>query len=285
METEINRNGKDRLFKFIFGRNEHREWTLSLYNAVNGSSYTNVDDITITTVEDALYLSMKNDVSFIIADTMNFYEHQSTYNPNMPIRMLMYSGMAYSKYINEHGIYLYSSALKTLPAPRLVTFYNGSREMEECVTLKLSDAFPKDSEPDIEVTVRMLNINHGRNSRLMEQCRPLSDYSFFTESVRRLKSEGVPTEEAVHLAIRKLDGDSPIRKYLLANEAEVSMLVITEFDEKKDREMCREEGLAEGTDRMARLGKLLLEAGRVEELHGSYTNPVLREKLLKEFAL
>ena len=129
-EIKVNDEHKDRLFKRLFGSYENRQWTLELYNAVNGTSYTNADDITITTVEDALYLSMRNDVSFLIADTMSFYEHQSSFNPNMPVRMLMYAGMVYSRYMDEHEIYIYGSSLKRLPVPKLVCFYNGTREME-----------------------------------------------------------------------------------------------------------------------------------------------------------
>ena len=86
--SEINRENKDRLFCFIFGP-ENKAWTLSLYNAINGSSYQNPDDITITTVKSALYMNMKNDLSFLIGETMNFYEQQASYNPNMPLRFLV----------------------------------------------------------------------------------------------------------------------------------------------------------------------------------------------------
>ena len=84
----INNQYKDRLFKFIFGREEHKDWTLSLYNAINGSNYKEEKEIQITTIDSVVYLSMKNDVSFLLdtAGTMNFYEQQSTYNPNMPVR-------------------------------------------------------------------------------------------------------------------------------------------------------------------------------------------------------
>ena len=91
MHTGINRQYKDRLFKFLFGNPEHRDWTLSLYNAVNGTAYENPDDITFTTIENAVYMGMRNDVSLLLADTMDFYEQQSTYNPNMPMRFLVYA--------------------------------------------------------------------------------------------------------------------------------------------------------------------------------------------------
>ena len=83
---------KDRLFNFIFGSEENKAWTLSLYNAVNGSSYTDPTAIEINTIKEVMYLGMHNDVSFLIADNMNLYEQQSTYNPNMPLRFLQYAG-------------------------------------------------------------------------------------------------------------------------------------------------------------------------------------------------
>ncbi len=85
------------MFRFIFGNPENKAWTLSLYNAVNGTSYTNPDDITITTIENVIYMSMKNDISFLIDSTMSFWEQQATLNPNIPIRFLPYAGMIYSK--------------------------------------------------------------------------------------------------------------------------------------------------------------------------------------------
>ena len=89
-----NREFKSRLFGFIFGNGEHKEWTLALYNAIHGSSYTDPDDITINTIEDAVYMGMKNDLSILVSETVNLYrtmglyEQQSSYNPNMPIREL-----------------------------------------------------------------------------------------------------------------------------------------------------------------------------------------------------
>mgnify|MGYP006936021288 CR=1 FL=1 len=89
---------KDRLFKFFFGNPENKEWTLSLYNAVNESNYENADDIRYNTIDDAIYMNMKNDVSFIIEDTMSLYEQQSTYCPNMPLRFLMYLAKLYERF-------------------------------------------------------------------------------------------------------------------------------------------------------------------------------------------
>lgn len=98
MQT-VNREHKDRLFRFLFGNKEKKEWTLSLYNAVNGTNYTEPEDILFTTIDDAVYMGMKNDLSFILFHVMNIYEQQSTYNPTMPVRQLMYVEKLYDKYI------------------------------------------------------------------------------------------------------------------------------------------------------------------------------------------
>ena len=142
--SETNQKSKDRLFRFIFARAENREWTLSLYNAVNGSKYTDPEAIQVTTIEDAVYMSMKNDLSFLIADTMNFYEHQSTVNPNMPVRMLIYAGMVYSKYVEDKSnrINLYGSRQQMLPVPKLVCFYNGVREQPDRDGIAVKFSFP-----------------------------------------------------------------------------------------------------------------------------------------------
>ena len=67
----VNREFKYRLFCYIFGQEAHKDWTLELYNAVNGSSYTDPSEIQITTIREIMYLGMNNDVSFLIAEEMN----------------------------------------------------------------------------------------------------------------------------------------------------------------------------------------------------------------------
>jgi len=159
-EKSTNREYKDRLFKFIFGNPENKEWTLSLYNAINSTSYEIADDIQLTTIQDAVYMKMKNDVSFLVNDIMNFYEQQSTFNPNMPMRFLIYAGMVYSKYIETSDNYFeYSSNQQKAPTPQCVCFYNGIANKDDKIILKLSDAFEPGLKSDIEVTVTMININ------------------------------------------------------------------------------------------------------------------------------
>ena len=230
-----NREYKDRLFKFIFGNPENKEWTLSLYNAINDTSYENSDDIQLTTIQDAVYMNMKNDVSFLINDIMNFYEQQSSYNPNMPMRFLIYAGMVYSKYIETSDNYFeYSSSQQKAPAPQCVCFYNGTANKDDRILLKLSDAFGH-NRSDIEVTVTMININYGRNKELMEKCKPLAEYSRFVDKVRIMLKETKDLGSAIGKAIDELTDDSLIKPFLMANKAEVTRMCITEFNEEKFR--------------------------------------------------
>ena len=246
----INTKYKDRLFSFIFGNPERKDWTLSLYNAVNRSSYTNPEDIEIMTIEDVLYMGMKNDMSFLLTDIVNMYEQQSTYNPNMPVRKLMYAARLYDRYIHMKKLNIYSTKQVCLPVPKLVTFYNGKEQREDDM-LELKDAFRTedgrliDAESDIQVRVRMININYGRNKELMSACSPLSEYAWLIEQIRK-NNECMDIEAAIDSALDDMPEDFGLKKLLIANKAEVKQMCITEYNEAETMEQFREEGRKEG---------------------------------------
>ena len=251
--TEANRLYKDRVFKFIFGNPENKEWTLSLYNAVNGSNYSNPDDIQFNTIEDAVYMSMKNDVSFIILDEMNLWEHQSSFNPNMPMRFLTYGTQLYEKFTATSGYYKFSRKLQRLPKPQCICFYYGSEEQPEQQVLKLSDAFG--GEGDIEVKVKMLNVNYGKNRELMETCQPLREYAWLVDRVREHQRVMQNLEAAVDASIDEMPDSFVIRTLIEAYRAGVKIMFLTEYDEEKMKEQERKEafadGVAEANERMA----------------------------------
>ena len=92
----INRQYKDRLFKRIF---RDKKDLLELYNAMNDTNYSNPEEIEVNTLEGVVYMGMKNDVSFLFTEVLNLYEHQSTFNPNLPLRGLLYFAKLYQKII------------------------------------------------------------------------------------------------------------------------------------------------------------------------------------------
>ena len=143
-ELHANRKHKDTVFRMLYS---DKRAILELYNALNGTDYQNPDDLTITTLENAVYMAMKNDVSFLLDERMTLYEHQSTWNPNMPLRDLLYIARLMEKNVDKDLLYL-SEPVK-IPAPHFVVFYNGAKEAPEDVTLRLSDAFiQKEAEPE-----------------------------------------------------------------------------------------------------------------------------------------
>ena len=247
---EANRKHKDRLFKFIFGNPEHKEWTLSLYNALNNSNYTDPEQIIFNTIEDAVYLGMQNDISFILLPLMFFWEHQASFNPNLPVRFLIYVGRVYDKYLTDNNIYRYGTVLYKLPKPKCICFYNGTDEQPDEQVLRLSDAFEDDgTTPDIEVNVLMLNINYGRNKKLMDKCPVLNEYAWFIDRIRT-NQKAMSLDAAVDAAIDEMPEDFELKKFLRAHKAEVKGMYLTEYDEEKERRLAREEaasiGRAEG---------------------------------------
>ena len=240
---------KDRVFKYLFGNPANREWTLALYNAVNGSSYENADDIEYNIIEDAVYLGMRNDVSFIIVNELHLWEHQSTYNPNMPMRFLLYAAKLYEKYIAGSDYYPYSSVLQPAPRPKCVCFYNGTGNQPERKILRLSEAFGGGG--DIEVIVTMLNINYGKNRELMAACEPLSEYAWLVEAIRGNQRTMRNLEAAIDAAIDDMPDEFVIKRFLLQNKAEVKGMFLTEYDQEKVLSQERQEGINEDRRRVA----------------------------------
>ena len=241
---DTSREYKDRVFRFIFGNPAKKAWALSLYNAVNGTNYTDPESISFNTIGDAVYMRMKNDISFIISFEMNLWEHQSSFNPNMPMRFFLYAGRLYEKYIVTSEYYTYSSSLQPIPRPKCVCFYNGRQEQPEERVLTLSDAYG--GKGDIEVRVSMRNINYGKNQQMMEACKPLAEYAWLVETIRQKQIELTVLDAAVDAALDEMPDDFEIKGFLLGNRAEVKSMFLTEYNEEKVLEQERKEGIKEG---------------------------------------
>lgn len=240
------RDYKDRLFVRLF---HDKKELLRLYNALNGTTYEDPDELTVTTIEDVVYLGMKNDCSFIIGSYLNLYEQQSTFNPNMPIRGLIYLVHIYEAHISVHGLNLYGSRQIPLPAPKYVVFYNGTGERPDREELKLSDAF-EGADSCLEFTAVVYNVNQGHNQELMKQCQTLEGYSILIGKVREYQAKGSGLAEAVDEACRYCIEHDILRDFLIKHRNEVNHVILTEYNPKKQREMdrrdAREEGLSEG---------------------------------------
>ena len=264
-----NRKYKDRLFVYLFGREERKEWTLQLYNAVSGRDYTNADDLVINTIEDAVYMGVKNDVSFLVEGHINIYEHQSTINPNIPVRLLEYLVRIYGKYITEAKANKYSTKQIMLPVPKFVVFYNGKANAPEDSILRLSDAFPEGSDPDVSVRVKMLNINAGNNAKLMERCRPLFEYSDLIYRIRNADNKD-ESKDFIGEIIDELPDTYIIKPLLKANRSEVINMMLTEYNEAETMELFKQEwfedGRVEGMANGIIQGKLMQQRESIQRM-------------------
>ena len=240
-----NKKYKDTIFRMLFSDKKN---LLSLYNALNGKNYSDCDKLEIVTLENAIYMSMKNDLAFILDLDLFLWEHQSTYNPNVPLRDLMYIAKEYEKYIKEKGISLYSSRQQKIPAPQFIVFYNGNRKIGERMEHRLSDAYETvRGEPALELKVLVININEGHNQKLMESCQILKEYAQYVSKVRTYKKT-LNLNEAVEKAVEECIQEGILREFLLANKAEVVAMSIFEYDREWEEEILRKEEFEAGRD-------------------------------------
>ena len=249
-----NRQYKDTVFRMLFSEKEN---LLSLYNAVTGSHYQNAETLKIVTLENAIYMGMKNDLAFMLETNIYLYEHQSTINPNIPLRDLIYIGIEYQQYLNDKS--QYSSKLQKIPAPKFMVFYNGTDAVDDRVELRLSEAYEHlAGEPDLELKVLMLNVNEGHNKDLMEQCQTLKEYAIYVARVRKYASE-LNLNDAVERAITECIKEGILVEFLRKNRSEVKMVSILEYDkeweEKKLRKAEYEAGKEDGRNEGIEIGK------------------------------
>ena len=241
VSLHLNRIYKDRLYKMIF--NDKSE-LLKLYNAINGTHYDDPAMLTITTLDNAIYMTMENDLSFIIDMRLALYEQQSTVNPNLPLRFLMYITDIYSAYTKDMNIY--GSKKVQIPLPSFVIFYNGVKSQPDRTEFLLSELFhPTTDQPALELKAVMLNINKGHNQELMNACHTLRDYSEYVARIRTYSAE-MPLTDAVEKAITECIHENILRDFLLKNRAEAKAMSIYEYDEEKTLRMFREEGYEDG---------------------------------------
>ncbi|HJB47015.1 MAG TPA: hypothetical protein H9713_09965 [Candidatus Mediterraneibacter surreyensis] len=240
-ETTVNRTFKSTVFIMVF---QDKKNLLELYNAMTGKHYTDPEQLEINTLENAVYMSMKNDLSFLIDGRLSLYEHQSTYNPNLPLRFLIYISQLYAGMTRNEN--LYGTKTVQIPPPEFVIFYNGEKDMPEETLLKLSDMYGvKVKDPKLELEAVMLNISGSNNSRLKEACRTLKDYAVYTDKIR-LYSKEQTLEEAVEKAINECIAENVLKDFLTKHRAEAKAMSIFEYDQEKHIRQEREEAWEEG---------------------------------------
>ena len=247
----ITRKHKDSLFRFIFGRSDHKEWLLSLYNALNHSNYTNPEDIEMTTIDNVIYLGMHNDVSFIIEDNLMMMEHQTTPSKNMSIRFLLYYAKVLEGYLQKRNIDLYKIGSIPLPNPRFIVFYNGSRETGEYEEERFSTHYK--GSPNIELVAEHYNINKGMNDSLKDACQALEEYCWINDMIVSYR-DTMSLDEAVEQTYNNLPKEFIIYPLLIKHKAEVKGMILETFDQDRFGKTMYESGFEEGEARGIKKG-------------------------------
>ena len=240
-----NRNYKSSIFTMLFS---DKKELLGLYNAVSGKDYKDPGLLEVNTLENAIYMAIKNDLSFVIDSQLSLYEHQSTYSPNLPLRMLLYLADLYADMTKNEN--LYGKKKVKIPPPQFIIFYNGVERQPDRRILRLSDLYEvEEEEHKLELEAVMLNVNAGHNRELLQSCKTLADYAEYTACIRKYAEE-MDTEDAVECAIVECIQEGILEEFLRKNRAEAKRMSIYEYDQarhiRQEREDAWEEGWSEG---------------------------------------
>ena len=273
-----NRRYKDSVFVDLFSEDKTAKANfLALYNALHGTDYQSTAILKNIRLKQVLYMSFANDVSYLVdGKIIVLAEHQSTINPNMPIRCLEYIARLYEQFYKSKE--KYSRKQLAIPTPEFYVFYNGKEPYTDKRLLKLSDSFTqKQDEYALELSVKVININYDKESKILKHCKPLEQYSLFVEAVRR--HVAIDREHGFENAIKECIKNGILRDYLQRKSKEVLNMLIGEYDYDTDIAVQREESFDMGLERGRAEGKSL---GLAEgEARGSRQKALETAKLMK----
>lgn len=248
--SNVARNHKDNVFCMLYREKKN---LLSLYNAMNGTSYEKEEELEVVTLEEAICMKIRNDAAFVVDSRLNLYEQQASFNPNMPLRDLYYVTEELKK-IAPPGR-LHRTTKVKIPAPKFVVFYNGTARQPERETCRLSDLFSgKEEDPELELIVTTININPGYNGELLEKCESLRGYMAFVGKVRDKLAVKVKREEAVRQAVDECISENILTDFFEKNREEIVEMGIYEFDQEVYDQTLREDGEAIGMEKGIKIG-------------------------------
>ena len=237
------RNYRDSLFRNIF---KDKKRLCSLYNALSGENIS-PKDITINTLRGTFFNDIKNDISFDVGNhTVVLMEHQGSWNPNMPLRMLWYIGKLYRRHIDVDMAY--RSKMVKIPAPKFYVLYNGSKDEPEHRIMRLSEAFEGESH-SLELVADSYNINLAKGKKLLDSCYELRCYSVFVAKVQEYLATKQNLTQAIKSAIRYCRNNELMKEYFKEHEKEVLDMVTFKWDDKRAREIAEEEGMEKGMEK------------------------------------
>ncbi|MBB5227272.1 hypothetical protein DYE50_02750 [Treponema ruminis] len=271
------RTFRDTLFRSIYSGKDDRSkrWLLSLYNALSDKNYTDISALEITTIDDVIYVTMKNDLSFLINSEMHLFEQQSTVNPNMPLRGLIYFSQLYQKEVAKQNLDIFGRARIKIPSPKFVVFYNGQQEQDDIVKYRLSDLFEvKDESREFEWTATVININKNHNECLQKKCESLYHYCVFVDRVKTNLDKRMKPEDAINEAVDFAIKGNFLDGYFKEQRMNIVGNLLTEFNQEDYDRNRRAEGYEDGYDDGRAIGR---SEGKIE---GERQNAIANAKNL-----
>ena len=244
--SKENRKYKNSVFVDLFYSDETaKKNLLSLYNALHDTDLKDEGLIKKVKIEDILYKNFNNDISCQVGTgVFVFGEHQSTVNPNIPVRYAMYAGRAYEQVLDKSD--RYRTQLVKIPTPEFYVFYNGKEDYPVQQELSLSDAFmaePRNNSMELKVTV--ININTDKSHIILDKCSILREYSQFISIARNYTNEKDPIKRAIEECIDK----GILTEYLKRKGSEVRNMLVAEYSYEEDIKVKQEEAMQEGLSR------------------------------------
>jgi len=240
-----NRRYKDSVFRKLF---HNKRELASLYQAIRPEDDIFAKDIKITTLRNVFTDSQRNDLSFLWKQrVVVLMEHQSTWNENIPLRMLPYADHVYSKIIKimEAQKAMYQETLVKIPTPKFYMLYNGKPQKKFRDVLKLSDAF-NEKDGDLEIRVHVIDISYNEKNEILQSCEPLYGYSYLVHLIQAYKKESDDDDTAIAKAIDDCKKAGILTNFLAKNGKEVIDMFKLQWNIKDAKKYWTEEAHENG---------------------------------------
>lgn len=235
-----NRQYQDSVFVRLFSTCTDK--LLSVCKALDPSITSK--DIELIKLENTLYTGLKNDISCKVGNRLIFLiEHQSTVNENMPVRCLQYVGRVYERILEIKD--RYARLLIKIPTPEFYVFYTGNENLVAVKELRLSNAFIQArDEVQLELIVKVINLNAKENDSLLNECPILKEYAEFVKIVKEYRIKY--GKEGYDKAIRYCIKHGILKDFIAENAKEIEGMLVAEYDYDLDIQVQREESYNAG---------------------------------------
>ena len=248
--NEIRRDIQNTVFMDLFGRKD-KKYLIQLYQALHPEDVSaTIDDLDLVTIENIITNGIYNDLGFLARKKLVILiEAQSTWSPNIIMRIFMYLAKTYNEYIfnnPELKAKLYSNSKIEVPKPELYVLYTGEKGNKPEI-LSLREEFFSTSEFLIDLQAKVIFAEKGRRDII-------GQYISFCVVVKEQFLLHNDKKKAIQEAIRICIENDDLAEYLMQHRKEVEDVMFTLLTQEEATESYgylqrmegREEGRIEG---------------------------------------